>query len=491
MKRLINFFIFLFTFKNYSYAQDEPSPLAQASNTKLKRGENAEINKLYGKGTNFTPAIDKDGNPVKVENNGHDDNTPPAPPLEKTQAQKELEALKDKTLHPIFKTDKEPEPKVIEFEKGTLDKVKAGELLKDFADDDLIEVPDKPEPIKKSEYIASLPDKIEEPKDFKIGDKTFTKSEYESYAAKMIKDLAITEETWSKMSPEGKQAQLEAYLKFDKNFGEKNQEYAARRKELESRAGQVEGIFKTAVEVKAEITQQKADLEARIEKNKLDIKPDEELDKIDDYATQQRAINAKFYAQRENERLTTDLEVLTNRIAQQDKTLADIGTTARGNAINYTIAQIQEEIPELRLDLKEHPMTVIQKAEKGEELDDEKVAKANIIIDIATEYAEKRIKNKEFTVPILKYWNQNKYRFGVFTSAPQRDKEVKDTNLKPEHKIVTLKERQKNGFPALPGGSSAGVTGSPTDSDMGSFKLDRSEENRKKVLGKLWSGMVK
>jgi hypothetical protein len=468
MTKLISFFLFLFSFRNYSYAQGpDLSKYNIDKDTPIKRGDKAGINKLYGLDEGFTPTLDAEGKPVVTASPEKKD---PPPPLQKTEIRDPL-GRKPEDMPGKKEENNTPALEIA----GEANKVNAAELLKDYKDNDVIEVtgPDgKPVKTTKAEYIAALPEP--KPTEKKIGDKVYTDAEYSALTKKFLEKYKFTDDYLTKSDPVMLEQQLKVFADLsdgNKSLNERNQEFSQKVNDLKTKGEQIETIFKEASDAKKTIETQKRELEARIAKNEELIKVDTEA--IDDFSQQQDAIINKKFAQKDNDTAKRDLDILNKRIEEQTGTLKTIENNAVQNGFNLVCTQIEMEIPELRLG--EHPVLILEKYDKGLVTEDE-ARKANIAIDFASMYFNKKIKDSSFNTPIGQYWKVMSYKFGMSPTAQPVKTEAEE---KPGDTLAKVKIKQLNAIPPLNGGGSASNKSSSTDEP----KLERG---RQKLMDDIW-----
>ena len=340
------------------------------------------------------------------------------------------------------------EPEVVEVkasEKLTLKK--AEELLKDYEDDEEVEI--QGEKFTKKDFLAKFKEaeKPEADKTHTIGKETLNKKQYDELLADYMKKYELTEDDIKSTPAKVLEKQLDTFGKLEnrsKDLHKESQEAAKIRRDLAAEADKLENQWKSVEDKQKADENKKKELEALIAKN-----PAKEYEDIDDEDDRKDKISELRVDQKLAKR---ELEQVEESLKTNKKTLDSLDLRSRQLFYHSSYVEIKNNIPELYLN--ESPLRILN----NKKIEDyEKTQLADIVDSLIKGYYVYMQENPESEWTVEDFYKVKKRQYnpeGITASVkPKVNGKEEHIEEKKKKRLLRLIADQKDmPFTIKPGG---------------------------------------
>ena len=306
---------------------------------------------------------------------------------------------------------------------------KAEELVKDFEDDDEIEV--QGETYTKKDFLAKIKASEEagtdDDKTYKIGKDDLNQQEYDALLADFKKKNDLTDEDIKGMNEKALNKQLDVFSKQEnrrKGLNEESQIAAQVRRDLAKQAEYFEGKFKEFDAKKENLEKKQKELEAVIAKN-----PEQEFEDIDDDEERKDKISDLRMDQKLAKNKLTEIK---EEISLTDKGIKNIEKRVDDMAYHSTFIEINETIPALKLE--KPAFEILNTNKRPSDLNQTKIA--SVHVRLAKDYLAFLAANPESEWTVSDYYSTNEYLYNPRV-------EIRPTSSEPKPKAGTESDRKK------------------------------------------------
>jgi len=411
-------------------------------------------------------------------------NLPPPLPDDKNGASAPKPEDKDKPKADD-KTKEPPESAEMEIVAPDLTKEKAIELLKDYADDDKVEVAGetftKAEFLKKFDEKPAADDKDKDkdkPKTYTVGGKELGEAEYAELLTKATAHYGWDAEYVKSKREQDLVKDLETFQKKEevdkgsKEVNERNQEIAKIRRVLDTEATKLQKRYGENEKLLDDLAKEKTAKEKAMVKldEVINVKTDDIEDDDERKKAEKAALKAEFdkkFLEKDLEKIKKDEEAGTNKLQEL--------TQKSANIFMYSaLTDIQAKIPELRLPAP--ALTIVN--DKTGAYSDYDIEKAGAALQLAEDYYTNFVQAPDADEKVEAFYKRKRFKYRVDTPPPaapgkEKPKETpKDTGLK--KRVLKLLDAQGRSPFSIPG---------PGEPGKGKLSADKQWDADRKKLG--------
>lgn len=360
-----------------------------------------------------------------------------------------------------------PEVREIKVE-GEITRGKAIELVKDYKDDDEIQIGE--ETLTKAEFLKKFDKKEEKPpvEDVKymVAGKELDQKGYDELMKKAKKHYQWDDEYVKSRRKEDLLKDLGTFanqIYGDIKINERHQYIAKQKREIELAAEQLETRYQNISDKLKELEEKKA-------KNDVIIAKD--LDEIEDDEERRDLKDEKRAAKRYNEEIE-------QKKKEYEEAQISIDRKVKNFFYKSSFLDIQDMIPELSLPEGEDVNSILSRIEKPGFTDWELANKVQMILELTNAYYEYMMANDKSKMGIDGYFRMNRHHFGIIPEKASKNgkKEesstAEDGNKLKKRVLKLISDQRKHPFSPQGGGAQSFDT------------LDEEErkiaENRRKI----------